>query len=137
MSVKMILFASAAAAVSMFAASAPASAAPYYRCGDGWCYDDQAEATRELNLMQLEHPGAGVHAVPGYHDDSDDDDDDYGRGGEKGAHMEHRHGGMGGMSAPGDDQNCCNQTGDDDQYGDDDQDDNSADDNDDDDDDGQ
>jgi len=82
MSLKSILFAGSAFA-SLIAFAAPAQAAPYYRCGYDWCYDDQYEETRELNLMQLEHPGAGLRAVPGHHDDYDDDDDAYGddRGG--------------------------------------------------------
>jgi len=74
MSLKTILFAGSAFA-SLMAFAVPAEAAPYYRCGYDWCYDDQYEETRELNLLQLEHPGAGVRAVPGYHGDYDDDDD--------------------------------------------------------------
>lgn len=57
-----------------------------YRCGESRCYDDQADETRQLNLMQLENPGAGLDAVPekngadASYDDPDDnsypDDDD-------------------------------------------------------------
>lgn len=78
MSLKSILLAGSAFA-SLIAVAAPANAAPYYRCGDSWCYDDQYEETRELNLRQLDDPGAGVYAVPGYdgpgYDDRDDGDD--------------------------------------------------------------
>jgi hypothetical protein len=66
-----------------------------YRCGESRCYDDQADETRRLNLMQLENPGAGLDAVPGqngaeasYDDpddssyaDEDDHDDVHGQGG--------------------------------------------------------
>ena len=65
MSLKSILIAGSALA-SSFAFAGSASAHPYYACNGSWCYDDQAEETRELNLLQLEHPGAGVYAVPGY-----------------------------------------------------------------------
>ena len=79
MSLKSILFAGSAFA-SLFAFAGPAEAAPYYRCGDGWCYDDQYEETRELNLLQLENPGTGAYAVPGYRGRGydGDDNDDYG-----------------------------------------------------------
>jgi hypothetical protein len=59
----------------------------YYRCNDHNCYDDQADVTRELNLRQLENPGAGLDAVPppGYmdeqgspYDEAPDQDDSYG-----------------------------------------------------------
>ena len=43
-------------------------------------YDDQAEETRRLNLLQLQHPGAGEAAVPGARHQFSNvaDDDDYG-----------------------------------------------------------
>ena len=47
-------------------------------------YDDQAEETRRLNLLQLQNPGAGEDAVPppgGELRDLDDDYDDDGMGG--------------------------------------------------------
>jgi hypothetical protein len=93
------------AAAAMLASSwivAPANAhgyrhGHYYECYDDgdWCYDDQWRETRELNLAQLDNPGAGACAVPGYygpcfsedpydddghfewwHDERDADDDD-------------------------------------------------------------
>lgn len=101
MFIRSILFAGAAAVSLIGAAVVPASAAPYYRCGDSWCYDDQAEATRQLNLMQLDNPGAGRYAVPGYRGDDNDrygDDDHYGDDDRYGddrdedrAPMRHRH----------------------------------------------
>ena len=60
--------------------SGTAFANDYYRCGDGYCHDDQADVTRDLNLRQLENPGAGIGAVPppGYWDRQDDRGGDYG-----------------------------------------------------------
>lgn len=46
-----------------------------YQCGASRCYDDQADETRRLNLLQLENPGAGLDAVPGQ-DDADGSYDD-------------------------------------------------------------
>ena len=82
------------ALAACFAFAAPASAAPYYRCGDDWCYDDQYEETRALNLMALEdaedkndddydhdywsrrwHDGDGDDDDQAPWDDGDDDDD--------------------------------------------------------------
>ena len=81
MSLKTILFAGIAA-TSLFAPLllTPARAGDdTYMCNDGRCYDDQAAETRRLNILQAEHPGAGVHAVPGYNgpafDDRDNDED--------------------------------------------------------------
>jgi len=77
-----------------------------YQCGESRCYDDQADETRRLNLMQLENPGAGLDAVPGQndadasYDDPDDgpytDDDDDGDG-------DGDMNGQGGPYEPGDD----------------------------------
>jgi len=69
MSLKSILFAGAAA----FALLSTSSAVPAFA-------DDQNDETRDLNLRQLDRPGAGVRAVPGHEDDDayDDDDDDGG-----------------------------------------------------------
>jgi hypothetical protein len=83
MSLKSILFAGAAALSLLSPALATSAYADdYYSCNDRACYDNQAEETRELNLMQLEHPGAGVYAVPGYrgpgYRDDGDEDDRYG-----------------------------------------------------------
>ena len=66
MFVKSVLFAGVAAALLSSASVKPAQANDYYLCNDRWCYDDQADETRALNRMQLEHPGAGLYAVPGY-----------------------------------------------------------------------
>ena len=61
MSIKRILVLSLAAT----ALSTVAWADDTYQCGESRCYDDQADETRRLNLMQLENPGAGLDAVPG------------------------------------------------------------------------
>jgi hypothetical protein len=66
MSIKRILVLSLAAT----ALSTAAWANDTYQCGESRCYDDQADETRRLNLMQLENPGAGLDAVPG-RDDAD------------------------------------------------------------------
>ena len=125
MSLKSILIAGCAFA-SLLAFAGSASADPYYRCNDERCYDDQAEQTRELNLMQLEHPGAGVYAVPGYrghgmrHRDDDDErygDDDDDRGGGYGMRGDDERGAYG---APDDgDDYGDDDSGDDDDDGDD------------------
>ena len=85
MLLKSVLFAGAAALSLLSPALVTsAQANDYYSCNDRACYDSQAEETRELNLRQLEHPGAGVYAVPGYrgsgYRDDRDDDDRYGEG---------------------------------------------------------
>lgn len=78
-----ILFLGALLAAPMTASSASANDGCYDDCdsgyssryGDGYSYryDDQADQTRELNLMQLDNPGAGEAAVPGspYYGDYD------------------------------------------------------------------
>jgi hypothetical protein len=80
MSLKTILFAGLAAAASLSSPALVTAAQANddsYWCNDHRCYDDQADETRRLNRLQLEHPGAGLRAVPGYHgSDYDDDDND-------------------------------------------------------------
>lgn len=77
MSLKHILMAAVVAA----ALPSAALANDYYRCNDRLCHDDQADETRRLNEMQLENPGAGLGAVPGYRDDQDGSYDRDGQGG--------------------------------------------------------
>jgi hypothetical protein len=75
MAVRQILFASAAAAALMSPALAGSAHAAddYYICNDHLCYDDQAEATRELNRQALENPGYD-EAMPSYgHGDYDEE----------------------------------------------------------------
>jgi hypothetical protein len=86
MSIKRILILSLATTVL----STPAWANDdTYQCGESRCYDDQADETRRLNLMQLEgaqaqnddrsynDPDSGPYAD----DDDDDDSDPNGQGG--------------------------------------------------------
>lgn len=89
MSIKRILF----IGLSATALSTAAWASDTYQCGESRCYDDQADETRRLNLMQLEDAGAVNDAAPGYgnangsyddnapYNDGDDDSDMNGQGG--------------------------------------------------------
>lgn len=91
MSIKRIL----AVALSATALSTVAWASDTYQCGESRCYDDQADETRRLNLMQLEDARAVNDAAPGYdnadgsyddpdnapYDGGDDDSDMNGQGG--------------------------------------------------------
>jgi hypothetical protein len=76
MSIKRILVLSLAATALSTAAWADDDT---YRCGESRCYDDQADETRRLNLMQLENPGAGLDVAPEQNGDdaSYDDPDSY------------------------------------------------------------
>lgn len=69
MSLKYVLISGFAAALL----STTASAQPddTYVCNDRLCYDDQAEATRQLNLQQLEN-GGYVSGDDSYDDTQDD-----------------------------------------------------------------
>jgi len=84
----------AAASVTALAVGAGAALAQDDDYGPYGRYDDQAEETRRLNLLQLQNPGAGMAAVPqpagtvSYYDDgmggrelsgppSPEDDDDF------------------------------------------------------------
>ena len=77
MSLNTILFAGIAATTlsSPVLLTAARASDDTYLCNDQRCYDDQSEETRRLNILQAEHPGAGVHAVPGYNGPAFDDQD--------------------------------------------------------------
>lgn len=80
MSLKTILFAGVAATTlsSPTLLTSARASDDTYLCNDQRCYDDQNEETRRLNILQVEHPGAGLHAVPGYRGRAfDDRDSDY------------------------------------------------------------
>lgn len=71
MALRHILFAGATVAAFMSPALAASARAAdddddYYVCNDHLCYDDQAEATRQLNRQSLQNPGYDDEDMPSY-----------------------------------------------------------------------